>query len=97
MCVSIGEMRIRHRRTGALRCTGARKSPRLPREARVDPTCASENLLANRLINRRLDLELMQGHIVSREQKVVAVGGGGGGGGGFFIGGGAGEIKERIY
>jgi hypothetical protein len=57
------------------RCTGARKSPRLPRKARVDPTCASEKLLANRLINRRLDLELMQGHLVSREEKVVAVGG----------------------
>jgi hypothetical protein len=52
--------------------TGARKSPRLPREARVDPTCASEKLLANRLINRRLDLELMLGHVVSREEKVVA-------------------------
>lgn len=56
------------------RCESCRRSPEFGCAAvrenhRVDPTCASEKLPANRLISRRLDLELMQGRVSRESQK----------------------------
>lgn len=66
--VSIGDMR-NCRRSMEFGCTHRCAKITVSAAWSVDPTCASEKLLANRLINRRLDLELMQGRAC---QKVVA-------------------------